>query len=291
MSKRKTKQPAGAAKQPPRSAAQAREIQSSQTAAELTEQTPETEGNRLEEATVPPPRSVAQAEAGSRNQPERPARQPGRNQPEFSHKQSGKRQSRYQQKQVEQARAARKRLITFGGIIAASIVILGLLTWAIIANRAAQAQTNNGTSNLANPAVDNILCEAQEQLVYHIHAHVTIWINGEKVQVPQGVGIAQDSSCIYWLHTHAANGVIHIESPSEKVYTVGNFLDIWGGPFQTLQYRSELDQTSGWKVYVNGKPVDGKFRDVPLNAHDVITLAYNSPGIQPDTTYSWANGE
>jgi hypothetical protein len=30
-----------------------------------------------------------------------------------------------------------------------------------------------------------------------------------------------------WLHTHAADGIIHVESPSAGVYTLGDFLDSW----------------------------------------------------------------
>ena len=35
-------------------------------------------------------------------------------------------------------------------------------------------------------------------------------------------------SCFAWLHTHAADGVVHIESPTKRTYTLGNFFDVWG---------------------------------------------------------------
>ncbi|HEX4207231.1 MAG TPA: hypothetical protein VHZ51_24140 [Ktedonobacteraceae bacterium] len=38
---------------------------------------------------------------------------------------------------------------------------------------------------------------------------------------------------------------------------------------------------------MNGKPHQGDFHTIPLNPHALITLAYNSPGITPDTTYNW----
>ena len=29
-----------------------------------------------------------------------------------------------------------------------------------------------------------------------------------------------------WLHTHAADGIVHIESPVDRTYTLGNFFDV-----------------------------------------------------------------
>ncbi len=75
--------------------------------------------------------------------------------------------------------------------------------------------------------VDGISCQTNEQTIFHIHAHLTIFVNGTPRQVPAGIGIpgaqAQSSArgpfisggtCFYWLHTHAADGIIHIESRS-----------------------------------------------------------------------------
>jgi hypothetical protein len=77
--------------------------------------------------------------------------------------------------------------------------------------------------------------------VFHIHAHLTIFVNGSPRQVPTGIGIpgaqAQNSvqglfvstgSCFYWLHTHAADGVLDIGSPVQRSYTLGEFFDEWG---------------------------------------------------------------
>src|SRR5258708_8004937 len=37
--------------------------------------------------------------------------------------------------------------------------------------------------------VDGIRCQRSEQLVFHIHSHLTIFINGTQRQVPAGIGI------------------------------------------------------------------------------------------------------
>ena len=37
-------------------------------------------------------------------------------------------------------------------------------------------------------------------------------------------------ACFFYLHTHSADGIIHIESPVTRTYTLGNFFDVWGRP-------------------------------------------------------------
>jgi hypothetical protein len=128
-----------------------------------------------------------------------------------------------------------------------------------------------------------------EQTAYHIHAHVSIYINGKLFAVPQYIGIAPDGSCYYWLHTHNPDGIIHVEAPAQVSLTLGNFLDIWDSKFSQLGYPIQLADPSNWRVWVGGKPYNGNFRDITLKAHELITLAYNSPNITPDTTYNWGN--
>jgi hypothetical protein len=48
---------------------------------------------------------------------------------------------------------------------------------------------------------------------------------------------------LYWLHTHAADGIIHIESPIRRIYTLGDFFDVWGeqlGPNQVGTLRGPV---------------------------------------------------
>ena len=40
----------------------------------------------------------------------------------------------------------------------------------------------------------------------------------------------QATRCYYWLHTHTNDGVIHVESPTQRLYTLGDFFDIWRQP-------------------------------------------------------------
>ena len=116
-------------------------------------------------------------------------------------------------------------------------------------------------------------------------------MNGKQVAVPQGIGIAPDHSCLYWLHTHTSDGVIHIEFPKQGSPTLGNFLDIWGQSFNSLGFQNELASSADWTVYVNGKKVTENFNQLVFQPHQVITIAYNSPNITPDTSFNWPAGE
>src|SRR5713226_8895244 len=202
-------------------------------------------------------------------------------------KQSSRQLTRQEQRREEQRRreeerqraAKTKRITTIGIIVAVALAVVGLVAFAIIQNQA--------PANAAYPPIDKVSCLSTEQSGTHVHAHVTIYINGTSTPIPANVGIAPDGSCLYWLHTHDSTGVIHIEAPSGASATFGNFLAIWEQKFQQVGYPSELSSSTGWQVYVNGKPFTGDFHAIPLQAHTLITLALNSPGIKPDTSYPW----
>ncbi|HEX4539521.1 MAG TPA: hypothetical protein VH112_04685 [Acidimicrobiales bacterium] len=140
--------------------------------------------------------------------------------------------------------------------------------------------------------VDGIACQTGEQLAYHIHAHIAVYSNGALRAVPRGIGITpptteQSSSegpfiasggCFYWLHSHTQDGVIHIESPTPKIYTLGNYFDIWQQPLSSTQVSTALGNVV---AYVNGKQYKGDPRSIPLNAHAVIQLDVGSPTVPP----------
>ena len=143
----------------------------------------------------------------------------------------------------------------------------------------------------AGQPVDGISCQTSEQTVFHIHAHLTIFVNGAARQVPAGIGIPgaqatqspqgpfiETGTCFYWLHTHAADGIIHIESPIQRTFTLGNFFDIWGQPLGPDQ----VGPASGHVVAIyNGQVFLGNPRDIPLTAHAQIQLQVGTPLVEP----------
>ena len=133
------------------------------------------------------------------------------------------------------------------------------------------------SANAAVP-IDGIQCGAMEQSVFHIHAHLAIFINGQNYTVPAQIGIT--STCFYWLHTHDETGIIHIESPIHKNYTLGQFFDIWKKNFSNTQiFNNTVSGANPLNVYVNGIKVPNgtNFKDVGLHAHDVIAIVYGKP--------------
>ena len=140
--------------------------------------------------------------------------------------------------------------------------------------------------------IDGISCSAGEQTLFHIHAHLTVFVNGAARQIPAAIGIPgaqatqtaqgefiQSGTCFYWLHTHAADGIVHIESPVKRAFTLGQFFDEWGQPLGP----STVGPASGTVVtIVDGKVYKGDPRNVDLTAHEQIQLEVGKPYVAPE---------
>jgi hypothetical protein len=126
-------------------------------------------------------------------------------------------------------------------------------------------------------AISGIECHRSEQLNYHIHSHLDVFVNGVPQQTPSKIGILASPSCLYWLHTHSEDGIIHVEAPEAREFTVGQFLDIWK---QTLTNSTTFfDSVSGLPVtaYVDGERFEGDYRTIPIESLKEIALAYGTP--------------
>src|ERR1051326_4992767 len=163
--------------------------------------------------------------------------------------------------------------------VAAGLVLLGGLLVAAYGSVGSAPKCDYTTTF---PPVDGIQCGVTEQLAYHIHVHLAIYDNGQAEQVPYGIGIESpqppddpdnpyisSGACFYWLHTHDDTGIIHIESPKQKTYDLGNFFDVWGQPLGGYQAG---DHHGLVIAYVNGEQYTGDPRQIPLTAHEVIQL-------------------
>jgi hypothetical protein len=146
-------------------------------------------------------------------------------------------------------------------------------------------------------SIDGIQCQRGEQVALHIHARLTIFVDGHPKSVPYGIGILDPQTaptgvgpfvvggaCFSWLHTHAADGIIHIESPVQRVYTLGNFFDIWGQPLSKTQVGPAKGNVT---ALVDGKVWVGDPGDIPLNAHSQIQLEVGKPLVAPVHITNW----
>ena len=153
------------------------------------------------------------------------------------------------------------------------------------------------SAKTAGQAIDGIGCSTSEQTVFHIHTHLTMFVNGQPRQVPAGIGIpgavatqspagpfVEQGTCFYWLHTHAADGIVHIESPVQRTYTLGQFFDMWGQPLGPDQAGPAKGKVT---VTVNGQVFQGNPRDVPLGSHENLQVQVGKPLVEP-VTINWS---
>lgn len=140
--------------------------------------------------------------------------------------------------------------------------------------------------------IGGIQCSSIEQLVFHIHSHLDIFINGKPFTIPAQIGIVP-AKCFYWLHTHDESGVIHIESPVNRNYTLGQFFDIWNQKFNNTQlFDKVVNGKNSLAVYINGSKVPSgtNYRDIKLGAHDEIAIVYGTPPITIPSRYVFDQG-
>ena len=135
--------------------------------------------------------------------------------------------------------------------------------------------------------VDGITCRplSKDAVKYHIHVHVAVYVNGRQQRLPAGIGITKPmvvqhfasgpfddvglSDCLYWLHTHVADGIVHVEAPMKQSFTLGQFFYIWGQPLGPNQVGPAKGKVV---VYENGKRLTGNPRSTPLLPHADIQI-------------------
>jgi len=151
----------------------------------------------------------------------------------------------------------------------------------------------------ARPDIANagLTVASGEATAVHYHAHLDIVADGSPVTVPAGVGFViqgGQETGITSLPTHDTSGVIHIESPNNNPYTLGQFFTEWGvavGPGRV----GGLTTGNGHvlRVYVDGRPYAGDPGAIVLKAHQEIAVWYGPGGVTPHvpSSYSFPQGE
>ena len=145
--------------------------------------------------------------------------------------------------------------------------------------------------------VDGIQCAPVEQLAYHIHSHLQVYVDGQPRELPPAIGLVEPVSeqtasglfygavkCYYWLHVHAGDGIIHIESPTARIYSLGDFFDEWHQPLSATQVATATGPVT---AFLNGRRWTKDLRAIPLLPHAAIQLDVGTP-IVPFQGLSWA---
>jgi len=182
------------------------------------------------------------------------------------------------------------------GIGAVAVLMLGLLAVLYYQRGGSPTQAQPAASPAVEGwTIDGIRCETMEHALFHVHAHPAIYAAGEPRPVPSGIGtpdanvqqtpqgpfVAQ-GSCFHWLHSHTDDGVIHVESPVQRTFTLGDYFDVWGLPLSSSRVGGE---TGPVIAYVNGQRYEGDPRAILLGAHAVIQLDFG--GDLPPVPYTF----
>ncbi len=122
--------------------------------------------------------------------------------------------------------------------------------------------------------------ETAEQLQYHVHAHLDVYVDGLRILVPAGLGIditnpgvhqgTTDGApayggivvpcatpCISPLHTHDISGIIHTESSTHKDNTLGQLFIEWNVKFSDDCFATFCQPHKAVAVFVNGTKSQG----------------------------------
>ena len=137
-------------------------------------------------------------------------------------------------------------------------------------------------------------------LVRHDHVHLDVIVDGKKVTVPAGVGLAEPvdrgsckppvGDCATGdfftadvanspIHTHSASGLIHIEPDRPGTYTLGEFFDEWGVRLNSSCIGGYCTGSGKeLRVFVDGHRVSGDPRKIVLTNRQEIAVVYGGTG-------------
>src|SRR3954454_12846733 len=151
------------------------------------------------------------------------------------------------------------------------------------------AHATRASAQAMGQTVNGISCDAQEGQRIHIHQHLAIFDHGKAMTIPQYIGIPFASRCIYWLHTHTPDGIIHVEAPMNRSFTLGDFFAVWGQPIARKQVASAQTKKKGdrTRVWVNGALWNGDPAKIPLIAHQDIVIQVGPPFAKPVAFTNW----
>jgi hypothetical protein len=166
----------------------------------------------------------------------------------------------------------------------------------------AVSRFNTATPNAPPRPATSIPCDQLEHTQVHYHAALQIVDQGQMVGIPTSVG--RSGICYYWLHMHGSEpGIIHVEAPADRTFTLGDFFAVWGAwgakvqPLDSAHVSSfVLSPVQKLVVYVDKANSEGAQlftgdpKTIVLANHEVITLEISPPTIAPPPAFTWPAG-
>jgi len=149
--------------------------------------------------------------------------------------------------------------------------------------------------------------EPAEELQYHVHSHLDVYVNGTNETVPAGIGIditnpgvhhsnaggsdsyggitvPCDKPCISPLHTHDTSGILHTESPTPTPNTLGEFFTEWGVRLDANCVGGYCKPATSVLIYVDGKRFSGDPTQIGLfNRREIAIVIGTPPSTIPST--------
>lgn len=168
------------------------------------------------------------------------------------------------------------------GKLTGSLINIGIAAGLLFAPAAGSAPAFGAADG---KPIGGIQCERQEYGDFHIHAHLDIFVDGQAVTVPPLIGIIPAEQCLYWMHTHDATGIIHIEAPKKRAFTLAQFFSIWKATREGMPARKDAPKT-----YINGKKSSQPPDKVELGSLMEIVLVYGKEPPSIPSSYQFPMG-
>lgn len=162
-------------------------------------------------------------------------------------------------------------------IVIAAVIAIGAITAGVL--YANKPKTN---TTQTQPSGDIVSKDG-----IHWHPHLSIYIKGQKQEIPANIGIGKQYSSSKWydsmmdmtdFHTHDNSGTLHWEVMDGPVtrdhVTLKAFFDVWGKPFSKDQIFDNKNGPDGTvKMTVNGQP-NTEFENYQVRDKDDIVIRF-----------------
>lgn len=199
----------------------------------------------------------------------------------------------------------------------ASVVLLGLIGGLVAGTASATPRPPLSHGKAPWPRPDRAMARSraagltptrEEKLLYHVHAHLDVFVDGEPQVVPLGIGLKQSDPalstktvdgikaygffagvpckriCVSPLHTHDETGIIHTESLEANPNTLGQFFTQWGVRLTKRCVGGYCTPKTSIRFYIDGAEYKGDPREIELtNLLEVAILIGTPPTTIPSS--------